>query len=79
MPKRSRRQRTPNLPPEAFQVPIAKPSQAVEDAGRQTPPMAAPPPDLRREYSDVISDLKLTSLIFLALVVIMVVLSFFAI
>ncbi len=78
MPKRSRRQRTPNLPPEAFQVPIAKPSQAVEDAGRQTP-MAAPSPDLRCEYSDVISDLKLTSLIFLALVVIMVVLSFFAI
>ncbi len=78
MPKRARRQRTPNLPPEAFQVPIAKPSQAVEDAGRQTP-MAAPSPDLRREYSDVISDLKLTSLIFLALVAIMVVLSFFAI
>jgi hypothetical protein len=41
--------------------------------------MAAPSPDLRREYSDVISDLKLTSLIFLALVAIMVVLSFFAI
>jgi len=83
MSKKSRRQRTPNLPPEAFQVPVAKPKSLTTSDGevaaptRQAPMVAPAAADLRREYGDVLSDLKLTTLIFLALVAVMVVLSFF--
>jgi hypothetical protein len=84
MSKKSRRQRTPNLPPEAFQVPVAKPKSLTTSDGEvaaptRQAPMAAPAADLRREYGDVLSDLKLTMLIFLALVAVMVVLSFFVV
>jgi len=84
MSKKSRRQRTPNLPPEAFQMPVAKsrPSPASDSEAaapvRATAPAAANA-DLRREYSDVISDLRLTVLIFVALVAVMVALSFFVV
>ncbi len=80
MSKKSRRQRTPNLPPEAFQVPVAKPkSSATSDGEVAAPTRQAPIADLRHEYGDVLSDLKLTTLIFLALVAVMVVLSFFVV
>jgi hypothetical protein len=81
MSKKSRRQRTPNLPPEAFQVPVARPGQATEPTGEPAVPARHAPVnvDLRREYGDVLSDLKLTALIFLSLVAVMVALSFFVI
>jgi hypothetical protein len=84
MSKKSRRQRTPNLPPEAFQTPVAKskPSPAP-DSEASSPVRAtmktAANADLRPEYGDVISDLRLTLLIFVALVAVMVALSFFVV
>ncbi len=81
MSKKSRRQRTPNLPPEAFQVPVARPKQAPELNDEPAAPVRHTPVsvDLRREYGDVLSDLKLTVLIFLLLVAVMVALSFFVV
>jgi len=90
MSKKSRRGRTPNLPPEAFNVPASKPGQSPaatgsEPAGKpaatgttrnlatMAPPSGA---SLRREYGEVIGDLRLTTIIFIALIAAMVVLSF---
>lgn len=90
MSKKSRRERRPNLPAEAFNPPVkpsAAPSQpaTTQPSAAQTAAasVAATPrsavlaaPNWHREYSEVVSDLKRTALIFAALVVIMIVLSF---
>ena len=81
MSKRSRRQRRPNLPPEAFNSPAASAaSQSVAASGGT----AAVAP-LRRiteinwkaEYSEVLGDLKRTAVLATIMIVAMVALSFF--
>lgn len=87
MSKRSRRQRTPNLPPEAFEVPIASSNPAAARSsntegdipaglasGRRHATISIA--DLRAEYGIVIRDLRYTFAIFITLIVIMVALSF---
>ncbi|BCX02550.1 MAG: hypothetical protein KatS3mg053_0488 [Candidatus Roseilinea sp.] len=88
MSKKSRRERKPNLPPEAFNVPERapappKPDAAVESsttnaavARAPVTPAAPITANLRRAYSEVLDDLRLTSLIFFALIAVMVVLAF---
>lgn len=89
MSKKSRRERKPNLPPEAFNVPERAPAPATPEAkadptktnatvSARAPAAPAQPAaaNLRREYGEVLDDLRLTSLIFLALIAVMVVLSF---
>jgi hypothetical protein len=74
MSKKSRRERTVNLPPEAYNAPafvpaaVAKPGEA-----RATDAVAL---NLRDEYKDVLGDLRRTFTIFIALAVAMVALSF---
>ncbi len=84
MSKKSRRERRPNLPPEAFNVPMRAPAPATPDAKAEpaavTVGARAPAPptvaNLHREYGEVLDDLRLTAIIFLALIAVMVVLSF---
>lgn len=83
MSKKSRRERRPNLPPEAFNAPVKPVSAPPQPAPAQSlaaAPVAAAPvaaaPNWHREYGEVMGDLKRTVLIFAALVVIMIVLSF---
>lgn len=89
MSKKSRRERRPNLPPEAFNAPVKpvaappQPAAAQSAAASAVTPVAAAPrsavpaaPNWHREYGEVMGDLKRTVLIFAALVVIMIVLSF---
>lgn len=89
MSKKSRRGRTPNLPPEAFNVPAPKPAQppavtgeaagrpAATGVARNFATTAAPASvNLRREYGEVLGDLRLTAIIFIALIAVMIVLSF---
>ena len=80
-----RRDRTPNLPPEAFNVPLATPSAGnaarVDGAATATAPsarrMAMPvATDWKTEYGEVLRDLGRTFLIFAGLVAVMFALSF---
>ncbi|MFN3705222.1 MAG: hypothetical protein ACK4WM_04440 [Thermoflexales bacterium] len=79
MSRRNRRQRRPNLPPEAFNVP-ADEQRAVRNeaapassaSNQRTAPTVA---DLRAEYHTVITDLRLTLSIFAGLIAVMVALS----
>ncbi|WP_169239723.1 hypothetical protein [Candidatus Roseilinea sp. NK_OTU-006] len=81
MSKKSRRERRPNLPPEAFNVPAPAPAAsdapaepAVVTVGARAPaPLTAA--HWRREYSEVLGDLRATALVFLALIAVMIVLS----
>ncbi len=75
MSRKPRRMRTPNLPPEAFNVPVgATPAPRVSTAGSEA---AAPGPvDLSKEYKDVLGDLRKTFAIFFGMVVVMLALSF---
>jgi hypothetical protein len=80
MSKKARRQRTPNLPPEAFNVPAAAAAPVGSDAqasavapGRK---QAVATVDWQKEYGEVLGDLRRTFIIFAALVAAMVVLSF---
>jgi hypothetical protein len=92
MSRKSRRERTPNLPPEAFNVPVAAPKAAPvsEDApatavtsattatgtNRKATASAAATVDWKAEYGEVIGDLRRTFIIFAGLVVVMIALSF---
>ncbi len=89
MSKKSRRERRPNLPPEAFNVPERAPEQPKPAATAESPqaetvarvrsataPAAPAAPDLKRAYGEVLDDLRLTAIIFAALITVMVVLSF---
>jgi hypothetical protein len=75
MSRKPRRMRTPNLPPEAFNVPVgATAAQRVSAASSE---VAAPRPiDLGHEYKDVLGDLRKTFAIFFGMVVVMLALSF---
>lgn len=87
MTKRAKRYRNPNLPQEAFNNPIATSSPTVSAtggaAGRVTPSAAgaATATTARRlnwqeEYSEVLGDLRRTAIIAVALIAVMIVLSF---
>ena len=81
MSKKSRRQRKLNLPPEAFNTPVAapvaqpaigKPSTASTPAQRN----GAVAVDWKAEYGDVLGDLKRTAILAGIIMVAMVALSF---
>jgi hypothetical protein len=77
MSKKSRRLRTPNLPPEAYNVPSAAAPAAAARADVEAP--SAPTVqqlNLMDEYKDVIRDLRRTFIIFAGLVAVMLVGSF---
>ncbi|MCS6774345.1 MAG: hypothetical protein RMM31_10210 [Anaerolineae bacterium] len=87
MSRRTRRQRTPNLPPEAFEAPIFTPQASTPRTMNAENSNAAASAnsrrhvtisiaDLRAEYGIVIRDLRFTFAIFIVLVLIMVALSF---
>ena len=85
MSKKSRRLRTPNLPPEAFATPQMAPSRAPGRASGATGAAAkaaasvtasAKGIDWRHEYGAVLGDLKRTGILASILLVVMVVLSF---
>jgi hypothetical protein len=80
MSKKSRRQRTPNLPPEAFVTPQAASTRAPAASAAPTKPAPgadapAKTVDWQREYGAVLGDLKRTGILAGILLVIMVVLS----
>jgi hypothetical protein len=75
MSRKPRRMRTPNLPPEAFNVPAgAAPAQRV--SAEQNEVVAPGPLNLSHEYKDVLGDLRRTFAIFFGMVVVMLALSF---
>ena len=76
-----RRDRMPNLPPEAYNAPAASESAAVAPikAGAAIAPRKPLLPieiDWKKEYGEVLGDLRRTFIIFFGLVVVMVALSF---
>lgn len=75
MSKKSRRERTPNLPPEAYNLPAA--AAASLDAVAPGAASGASYVDLKHEYKDVLGDLRKTFAIFIALAVAMLIGSFF--
>ncbi len=78
MSKKSRRLRTPNLPPEAYNAPTSTtPAAAVRAAVDAQTPAPVQPLNLIDEYKDVIHDLRRTFVIFATMVAIMLVGSFF--
>jgi len=81
MSKKSRRFRTPNLPPEAYAAaagaaaPQTAPRTAVAVA--EAPAELAPSAlELMDEYKDVLGDLRKTFIIFISMVLAMLALSF---
>jgi hypothetical protein len=84
MSKKSRRARTPNLPPEAFHAPAATatPASKPAAAGKNAP--SAPAAEhaktagvnWRVEYGAVLGDLKRTAIIASVMLAVMVALSF---
>jgi hypothetical protein len=87
---KKRRGRQPNLPPEAFNAPAAMPQTQAEKpeaaktdyvpvAKRSAPAAVAAPADTvnwQAEYGEVLTDLRRTFIIFTALVLTMLALSF---
>jgi hypothetical protein len=74
MSKKSRRDRTLNLPPEAFNAPAyVPPSPKSSDGEARSASVAV---NLSEEYKDVLGDLRRTFLIFIAMAVAMIGLSF---
>jgi hypothetical protein len=80
-----RRDRQPNLPPDAFSAPAALPPEAngatpaATPAAKRTATATTAAPaviDWESEYGEVLGDLRRTFFIFTALVLAMVVLSF---
>jgi hypothetical protein len=80
MSKKARRERTPNLPPEAYAVPqaAAAPAATISTTGGRKTTAAADSQtvDWQGEYGEVLGDLRRTFLIFTGLVIAMIVLSF---
>lgn len=82
MSKKSRRFRTPNLPPEAYAAaaavdaaPAPRAAAAVAEAAVAVA-VAPSALELRDEYKDVLGDLRKTFIIFISMVVVMLALSF---
>ena len=81
MSKKSRRQRRPNLPVEAFNVPTAAPKPRTAAGAavapvRETAHAAAAPVNWQEEYGEVLGDLKRTAIYASILMVAMIALSF---
>ncbi|MCX6017291.1 MAG: hypothetical protein NTZ50_02105 [Chloroflexi bacterium] len=76
MSKKSRRLRTPNLPPEAYFVASGAAAPDVATAVASVTGDTAIPLDMRFEYKEVIGDLRRTFIIFISMVVVMLALSF---
>ncbi len=85
MSKKSRRQRRLNLPPEAYNVPVATAVRPVpspvgtaatpsKDTSQRRP--ATAPVDWKSEYGDVLGDLKRTGILAVIIMAVMVGLSF---
>jgi hypothetical protein len=80
MSKKSRRQRRPNLPPEAFNMPSAsiagaapRTAEAAADATAQRKLVDI---NWKKEYSEVLGDLRRTAILAVIMMVAMGVLSF---
>lgn len=77
-----RRDRQPNLPPEAFNSPAAvqpetsSATPATTPVVKRVPAIAVPAIDWKDEYGEVLGDLRRTFIIFAVIVAAMVVLSF---
>ncbi|HEY3289990.1 MAG TPA: hypothetical protein VGK87_07690 [Anaerolineae bacterium] len=80
MSKKPRRQRRPNLPPEAFSQPAASPAvqTATASANGTSAATARQATDInwQEEYSEVLGDLKRTAVLAVIMVAAMGVLSF---
>jgi hypothetical protein len=80
MSKKQRRQRKPNLPPEAYQMPSAAPvvrSSTGNAAPAVTPAQrSATTVNWQAEYGDVLGDLKRTAILATVIMVAMIALSF---
>lgn len=83
MSKRSRRERRPNLMPEAFGTPQAAAAAAANNGAAGAPAAKSSAPstpakvlDWRTEYREVVGELKVTFFSAIALVAVMIVLSF---
>ncbi len=77
MSKKSRRLRTPNLPPEAYNTPTTTaPAAAVRASIDTQTPAPVQQLDLMHEYKDVIRDLRRTFIIFAGMVIVMLAGSF---
>ena len=79
MSKKQRRQRKPNLPPEAYQMPAAAP--VVRPSGKAastvTPAQhSAATVNWQAEYGDVLGDLKRTAILAGVIMAVMIGLSF---
>jgi hypothetical protein len=80
MSKKQRRQRKPNLPPEAYQMPSAAPV-ARPSTGNAAPAVtpaqrSATTVNWQAEYGDVLGDLKRTAILATVIMVAMIALSF---
>jgi hypothetical protein len=78
MSKKSRRFRTPNLPPEAYTAATSssEPAEVLVAAAAGAAPSSEVALDLRGEYKEVLGDLRKTFIIFISMVVAMLALSF---
>lgn len=80
MSKKSRRQRRPNLPPEAFSTPTAsaalQPAAASANGASAATTRQATEINWQEEYSEVLGDLKRTAVLAVIMVAAMGVLSF---
>lgn len=80
MSKKQRRQRKPNLPPEAYQMPAAAPvvrPSAGKAASTITPAQhSAATVNWQAEYGDVLGDLKRTAILAGVIMAVMIGLSF---
>ena len=81
MSKKSRRQRRLNLPPEAYNNPVAtapapRTAAATPVAPTVTAPRGTVPANWQDEYSDVLGDLKRTGILAAAIMAGMIALSF---
>ena len=80
MSKKQRRQRKPNLPPEAYQMPSAAPV-VRPSTGKVTPAVTsaqrgATTVNWQAEYGDVLGDLKRTAILATVIMAVMIGLSF---
>ena len=77
MSKKSRRQRRPNLPPEAFNTPAASAAPQSATAGASAAPARRITEiNWQEEYSEVLGDLKRTGILAVIMIAAMGALSF---
>jgi hypothetical protein len=82
MSKKQRRQRKPNLPPEAYQMPSTAAAPVVRPSAGKAAPTVTPAQhsaatvNWQAEYGDVLGDLKRTAILAGVIMVVMIGLSF---